>query len=181
MKKFWQKISVRIDSRTLRERAMLFGMIAALIIFLIFFFILTPSYLKQKQMLGEMGQQQERIAAVEAEIAQTIEARARDPDLAERSRLQQVQAQSLALKQTLADKQQGMVPAERMNALLEQILRAHRGLRLVSMRTLAESDATPAAAPAAAPVAWWGREGRRPGRGRPRPRPAAPAIAGVAS
>ena len=153
MKKFWQKISVRIDSRTLRERALLFGMISAVIIFLIFFFFLNPSYARQKQLLGEMGRQQERIAVVEAEIAQTIEAHTLDPDLAERTRLQKIQAEAQTLKNSLTEMQQGMVPAERMNGLLEQILRAHRGLRLVSMRTLGESDAEPAApAAAAAPV-----------------------------
>ncbi len=157
MKQYWQKLSARIDSRTLRERAMLFLTAAVAIIFLVFFFFLNPSYAKQKQMLAEIGNQQGRIAAVEMEITQTIEAHTRDPDAAERARLASIQAQAQALKVALTAMQQGMVPAERMTGLLEQILRSHRGLRLQSMRTLGETpaDATPAvvtAAPAGSAV-----------------------------
>lgn len=152
MKKTWQKLSARIDSRTLRERAMLFGMTAALLIFLVFFFFLNPSYARQKVLLEEMARQQDRIASVDADIAQTIEAHTRDPDAAERARLNKIVADAQALKTSLTAMQQGMVPAERMTGLLEQMLRAHRRLRLKSMRTLSEADAAPLAAATAAPA-----------------------------
>ncbi|MES2017256.1 MAG: type II secretion system protein GspM [Pseudomonadota bacterium] len=149
MKKTWQKLSARIDSRTLRERAMLFCMTAGLLIFLVFFFFLNPSYARQKLALEQMARQQDRIASVEAEIAQTIEAHMTDPDAADKIRLEKVLAKSKALKTSLTAMQQGMVPAERMTALLEQMLRAHRGLRLKAMRTLpADSGAAPVLATA---------------------------------
>lgn len=143
MKQYWQKLSARIDSRTLRERALLFITASVVIIFLVFFFFLNPSYAKQKLMLTEIANQQGRIAAVEVEITQTIEAHTRDPDAAERARLAGIQAEAQALKVALTAMQQGMVPAERMTVLLEQILRAHRALRLKSMRTLGETPAEP--------------------------------------
>lgn len=155
MKQYWQKLSTRIDSRTLRERAMLFGMAAGLLIFLVFFFFLNPSYARQKLLLEEMGRQQERIATVEADIARTIEAHTVDPDAAERVQLAKIEAEAQALKAKLTAMQQGMVPAERMSALLEQILRTHQGLHLKSMRTLGDGDsapAQPAGAPALAPI-----------------------------
>lgn len=139
MKQYWQKISTRIDSSTLRERAMLFAAAAGLIIFLVFFFFLNPSYAKQKMVLADMASQQGRIAGVEAEITATIEAHTLDPDRAERARLAKIQAEAQALKSSLMAMQQGMVPADRMSGLLEQILRGHRGLRLTSMRTLGET------------------------------------------
>ncbi|MES2318327.1 MAG: type II secretion system protein GspM [Pseudomonadota bacterium] len=154
MKRFWQKLSVRIDSRTLRERAMLFMMAAALIIFLVFFFFLNPSYAKQKQLLADMARQQDRIAAVEAEITTTMEAHTLDPDAADRVRIGTINAEAEALKSSLTEMQKAMVPPERMTGLLEQILRGHRGLRLKSLRTLPETEAPAvvAAAPAVAPA-----------------------------
>ncbi len=158
MKKFWQKFSTRIDSRTLRERTMLFAMTAGLLVFLVFYLALNPSYARQKQLLDDMGRQRERIAVVDADLTRTIEAHTIDPDLAERARLGKIQADTQAFKNTLTTMQQGMVPAEKMTGLLEQILRSHRGLHLKSLRTLGETDAEPetavaVAAPAPAPAA----------------------------
>lgn len=149
MKKYWKKISARIDARTLRERAILFGAAAAAIIFLVFSLFLNPSYAQQRLMLDEMALQQDRIAGVEAEIAQTIVAHTVDPDAAERARLAKIRADVEVLAASLTAMQQGMVPPERMTVLLEQILRAHRGLRLKSVRTLSKQAPVPAAAGAA--------------------------------
>lgn len=139
MKQYWQKISTRIDSRTLRERAMLFAAAAGVVIFLVFFLFLNPSYARQKTLLADMANQQGRIASVEAEITATIEAHTLDPDRAERARLAKIQAEAQALRNSLMAMQQGMVPADRMSGLLEQMLRGRRGLRLTSMRTLGET------------------------------------------
>ena len=156
MKQYWHKLSAHIDSRTLRERALMFITAAVVIIFLVFFLFLNPSNARQKLMLAEIANQQGRIAAVEMEVVQTLEAHTRDPDAAERARLADILANGQTLKGALTAMQQGMVPAERMTALLEQILRSHRGLRLKSMRTLNDAPAdavlvTPIAPAAAGP------------------------------
>ena len=152
MKQYWQKLSARIDSLTLRERALMFITAAVVIIFLVFFFFLNPSNARQKLMLVEIANQQGRIAAVEMEVAQIIEAHTRDPDAAERTRLATIVADAQALKVALTAMQQGMVPAERMTGLLEQILRSHRGLRLKSMRTLGDAPADAVVAAPGAPA-----------------------------
>lgn len=155
MKKYWLIWSARIDALTLRERAMLFAMIAGLIIFLVFFLSLNRHYARQKVMLQTITQQQDTITGIEAEITQTMIAHAADPDAAERARLAQIQGEAMRLTDTLMTMQQGMVPAERMTALLEQMLRGQRNLRLTSMRTLpaVQADAAPAAPAQAVPGA----------------------------
>ncbi|MBC7453639.1 MAG: type II secretion system protein M [Massilia sp.] len=150
MKKYWQTISTRIDALTLRERAMLFAGAAGVLIFMVFFFALNPNYARQRNMLQEMAQQQDKIAVVEGEIAQTIEAHTIDPDAADLARLAKIRADVQSLSASLTDMQAGMVAPERMTAMLEQIVRAHRGLRLKSLRTLGERVPD---APVAAPVA----------------------------
>ena len=149
MKKHWLTLSTRIDALTLRERAILFAGAAGVIIFLVFFFSLNPNYVKQRAMLQQIAQQQDKMSQVDAEILQTIEANTLDPDAAERVRLAKVRADAQSLSASLTAMQEGMVAPERMTAMLEQILRAHRGLRLKSLRTLGESPPDPAATPAA--------------------------------
>ena len=144
MKKQWQIISTRIDALTLRERAILFAGAAGLIIFLVFFFSLNPNYVKQRAMLQQIAQQQDKMNQIDAEILQTIEANTLDPDAAERARLVKVRADAQSLSESLTAMQEGMVAPERMTGMLEQILRTHRGLRLTSLRTLGDSLPDPA-------------------------------------
>ena len=154
MRKYWLKISGKIDSLTLRERSIVFVAAAGLVIFAVFFFFLNPTYAKQKATLATMSQQRDTLASVEAEIAQTMLAHTLDPDAADRVRLQQVKNEAQALSSALMAMQQGMVPPERMTGLLEQILRAHRSLRLTSLRTLPDevpAVTTPKPGEAAAP------------------------------
>lgn len=154
MKKYWLKISTRIDAMTLRDRALLFALAAGFVIFIVFFFALNPSYGRQRQLLASMAQQQDRISGVDAEIVATIEAHTLDPDAAERARLARIRADAQALAASLTAMQEGMVAPERMTGMLEQILRAHRGLRLKSLKTLGETSlASPPPEPAGAAAA----------------------------
>ena len=147
MKKYWLKISTRIDSMTLRERSIVFVGAAGTVIFLVFFLYLNPTYAKQKALLVTMSQQRDMIAGVEAEIAQTMLAHTVDPDAGDRARLLGIRAEASQLSASLMAMQQGMVPPERMTSLLEQILRTHRSLRLTSLRTLPDDQPAVVAKP----------------------------------
>jgi MSHA biogenesis protein MshJ len=151
MKQLWRKLSTRIDSRTLRERAIVFGLTAGAIIFIVFFFFLNPMYAKHQLLLRDMSGQQAKLAVIDAEIAQTLLAHSSDPDAADKRRLEQLGQDAQGVHAALTAMQSGMVQPERMTALLEQILKSHSSLRLTSMRTLGESIA--AAPNAEAPVA----------------------------
>ena len=151
MKQLWRKLSTRIDSRTLRERAIVFGLTAGALIFLVFFFFLNPMYAKHQLLLRDMSGQQAKLAVIDAEIAQTLLAHSSDPDAADKRRLEQLGQDANGMRAALTAMQSGMVQPERMTALLEQILKSHTSLRLTSMRTLGESLA--AAPKADAPVA----------------------------
>jgi MSHA biogenesis protein MshJ len=146
MKKYWLRISTKIDSLTLRERSILFVGAAGVIIALMFTLFLNPTYARQKALLTTMAQQRDTIAGVEAEIAQTMLANTVDPDAAERARLLAIKTEAQQLSTALMAMQQGMVPPERMTGLLEKILRTHRSLHLSSLRTLPDDPPPPAVA-----------------------------------
>lgn len=158
MKKLWHKISLRIDSRTLRERTILFGLIAAMLVFCMYFLVLNPNYSKQTELIGQLNTLQASTAAVDAEITHTLLAFSADPDAAEKVQLAALLTEVEGKKSAITSLERGMVPASGMSALLGRVLQSHRNLRLMSMRSLGEvplsaEPAAPAPAPAAAPVA----------------------------
>ncbi len=160
MKAAWSRFAARIEARTLRERVMMFAALVAAIVFLAHFFVLGELSRRQETLGAQIARQQNNIAGLDNEIAQTIQTYQRDPDAPVQERLVQVRAEAAALGDSLRTMQRGLVPPERMAPLVESILRANGRLQLVSMRTLPSSavggqgDGTGAAgAPSAAPSA----------------------------
>jgi MSHA biogenesis protein MshJ len=161
MKQRWLAFAARIDALSQRERIMVFAAIAASLVYLVQTGVIGPLLRKQELLRSEIVQQQNNIAAVNAEIIQKLKEAEADPDAAARARLGETRAESTRLGDSLRAMQQGLVPPDRVAPLLESILRANGRLKMVSVRTLPveplsgigarkeEAAAEPAAAKAA--------------------------------
>lgn len=103
MKQYWQRISLRIDALSLRERAMVFLMAALVVITLINTVLLDPLFSRQKLLSQQMAQEQTQIASIQAEIQQKVRLHTMDPDAANRARLQQLKQQAGQLHASLQD------------------------------------------------------------------------------
>lgn len=136
MKQFWQRMVVRIDMMSLRERAMIFAMAAVILITLVNSVLLDPQFAKQKLLSERIKQEQEKIAGTQAEIQQKARSQAIDPDAATRVRLQALKQQSAQMQEAMRDVQKGLVSPDKMSELLESILKQNGRLRLVSLKTL---------------------------------------------
>jgi MSHA biogenesis protein MshJ len=151
MKQTLQKIVLKIDSLSLRERAIIFGLIAVLLLTGVNLLVLDPKFAKQKQLSEQVRAEQAQIDQIRTEIHQTVRATS-DPDVNERVRLGALQQQLTQMRSTLLDMQKGLVPPDKMTVLLEDILKRNGRLRLVSLKTLPVTglndaipvDATPA-------------------------------------
>jgi MSHA biogenesis protein MshJ len=136
VKALWSKYAARIDALGVRERVMVF--IAALLVALYGIYLLSiePAQRRQKVLSAQIVQQKQEIAALRA-LAQAGKARpVTDPDAANRARADELKRQIDALDETLKAMQRELVPAERMNALLRQMLTSEGGVQLVALRTL---------------------------------------------
>lgn len=169
MKQYWQKLALKIDVLSLRERGIIFIAAAFALVSIINSLVLEPQFARQKQLSQQIKQDQAKMLVMQADMLQKIQARAVDPDVAERARLQQLRQQVAQLNASLAEMQKGLVPPGKMAALLQDILKRDASLRLISLKTLPvagiadtvnalESAAKPetvagAASPAAATVA----------------------------
>lgn len=145
MKQFWQRISLKIDALTLRERAIIFLMAAVILVVLIDNFLLAPQFAEQHQLSQRIKQEQSQIVAIQAEIQQKVKSQAHDPNAPARARVQALQQQTMQMRATLRETQSTLVSPDKMPELLHGILKQDGKLKLVSLKTLpAESlnDAT---------------------------------------
>lgn len=146
MKAHWQKLALRIDAMSLRERAMIFAMSAVILVALVNATLLEPQYAKQKQLSQKRKQEQEQIAVIQSEIQQKRNAQQVDPDIANRNRLALLKQQSDQMHMQLLAMQKGLVSPDRMAVLLEDILKRNGKLKLISLKTLPASNLTDAPA-----------------------------------
>ncbi|MFZ4874290.1 type II secretion system protein GspM [Janthinobacterium sp. Mn2066] len=131
-----KKWAASFDALSLRERSMVFMAAAAVLIFLFYFWLLTPLLASYARLGASIAQTHTMLGTVDQEIALTVTAHSVDPDQAARVRLESLLKENTNLSAGLRQMQHGLVAPERMVALLESLLRQHAQLRLVSLTTL---------------------------------------------
>lgn len=139
MKEYWEKLAVRIDALSLRERAMAFGIAALVLVSLVNSFLVDPQFSQQKKLAQKVNEDQQQIAAMQAEIRQRVMSHDVDPDASIRLRLQQLLQQSAKIKTELTGMQNGLVSPDKMPMLLEDLLKRDGRLSLKSLKTLSVS------------------------------------------
>ena len=140
MKQYLFRITQKIDALTLRERAITFAMAALALVTLVNLLMIDPQFAKQKQLSQGVAQEQQKIATLQADIQQRVKTGTSDPDAANRERLRQLTQKSVEMNDQLRQMQKTLVVSGKMAALLEDILKRHGKLRLVSLQTLAPTD-----------------------------------------
>ncbi|OGB23044.1 MAG: MSHA biogenesis protein MshJ [Burkholderiales bacterium RIFCSPLOWO2_02_FULL_57_36] len=135
MKQYWQKLAQKIDALSLRERVIIFTMLAVLFITAFNAALLDRQFRKQKQLSDQVNAGQAQINLIGIQIQQAVQKK-NDPDAANRERLQTLKQQSAQMQSVLLDMQKGLVSPDKMTVLLEDILRRDRKLRLLSLKTL---------------------------------------------
>jgi MSHA biogenesis protein MshJ len=135
MKQYWQQTVLKIDALTLRERVIIFAMVAILLIVLMNAMLIDPQFAKQKRLLLQVQAEQEKIGLIQAEIRQALAAQS-DPDASGRERLKTLRYEAGQMQTALLDMQKGLVSPDKMTVLLEDIMRRDGKLRMLSLKTL---------------------------------------------
>jgi MSHA biogenesis protein MshJ len=136
MKGIWLKWAERIDNAALRERVFIFGAVALVMVTVIENLFIDPLLSRQRRLAGEVSQQQGEIRQFQDQIQKSLRARGEDPDAANRARLQSLRQRLSAGESLIQGKQVHLVPADRVAALLGEILKRNRRLELVDLKTL---------------------------------------------
>lgn len=136
MKAQLQKFARKVDVLSLRERVIMFATVAAILLFLVNFLLIDPQFVKQKKLAGQIAQDQAKMLEIQTLIEQKVRMNAIDPDAENRLRLQQLNKQQGQLQESLLEMHKGLISPEKMTDLLEDILKRHGKLRLMSLKTL---------------------------------------------
>lgn len=136
IKRYWELASARIDDLSLRERVLIFGAAAFVVISLINTALLDPLLAKQKAMAGQVVAQQEKMKELQAQVAALEQARREDEKSPLRARLAQLKEQMEEHERYLQSRRDRLVEPDKMAALLEQVLSRNGKLQLVALKTL---------------------------------------------
>ncbi len=126
----------RVDAMSLRERVLIFVMLAAVLVSLVMTSMIDPLSAKQKQLSQALIQSQAQTQAFEAQMQALAEAARHDPDAANRQQLAALDVQRKSAYAELANVQQGLVAPDRMTQVLRDLLNQNARLKLVSIKTL---------------------------------------------
>lgn len=154
MKQLWLKTAAKINALALRERLIVFVALVAVVGYGIFALSVDLSQWHQKNLQSKIAKQRAEIAELQSKT-EALQRKQVDPDAANRARVDDLARQVNAIENTLQDLQKNLVPAQRMNALLQEMLTAEARPQLVSLRSLPVAlllvrPGSPAAAGAAA-------------------------------
>jgi MSHA biogenesis protein MshJ len=136
MKQFWIRFVTRIDALSLRERFIVFVMAVLVVLMSVNAIVLDPLYAKHKLLSEQLKQDRAKTADIQQQLQQKLRVNAIDPDEANRAQLMQLKKQIEQMQNALIDMQKGLVPPDKMAALLEDILKRNGQLRLLSLKTL---------------------------------------------
>lgn len=136
MKTYWIKFDTWLMALNQRERLMVVGATAAMLVYLTYMLVLDPVYTRERTLRAAMVEQRMLISGIDSELTQLDMASRRDPDREVRERLRVLQQDSADLRARLRNAQKGLVAPERMGVLLRQMVQGHGKLRLVSLKTL---------------------------------------------
>ncbi len=126
----------RLDAMSLRERVLIFLMLVGVLIALTVTSALDPLLARQKKLSQKLVQTQAQIEAIEAQMNALAEASKIDPDQGNKLRLAQLETTRNNAYAALANVRQGLVSADRMTQMLQDLMTKNTHLKLISIKTL---------------------------------------------
>jgi MSHA biogenesis protein MshJ len=130
----------RIDNASLRERALLFGAAALVLVFIVNYALIEPLRAKQRRLVAETAQRERELRTVQAEVQRQALSRAADPDAQNRRRATELRAELASLEAGILAEQRRFTSPQRMREVLEEMLERDKRLRLVDLKTLPITD-----------------------------------------
>jgi MSHA biogenesis protein MshJ len=133
MNERWRAFAARIEALSLRERFMVLAAAVALAGFAVDMAFINPALARRKLLVAAMAQQQTELQAVQTQI-QTLETNR--GGAGRQVRREELEREIATADDALKQMNNGLVPAQNMRALLQEVLARSPRLQLLSMQTL---------------------------------------------
>lgn len=157
MNALWQTFTTRLDALTARERYIVFAAAWLLPAYLVYVGSIAPAQTRHAAQRAEIVQQRAEILTLQTQGQRMLQAQAA-PEVEYRARQGELKQQIAERDEKLRALHKSLIPAHKVNALLQEMLARESGLQMVSLRTLPATpllspEDKPAAATAEAPAA----------------------------
>lgn len=152
MSGMWRTYADKFEALSVRERVMVFVAVVAVPVFMLHILFIDPAVTRRHALSARMAQQQLELLVLQTKLL-TLDKRRSDPDAAQTARRDDSKRRIAELDATLKGLQSGLVPAQRMNALLQDMLARNPRLQLVGLSTLPVTLLVDKRAPAEKPNA----------------------------
>lgn len=131
------KIGVRIDTLTLRERALIFFSTLAVLFFVANSLVLTPMFKSNQQYEQLLSARQAQAQQLEMQMQSALNSGQSDVDAEQNLRLKALRAQLMQHDPAQGGATRKLIPPTEMVTLVEQILSHNRALQVIHIENLA--------------------------------------------
>jgi MSHA biogenesis protein MshJ len=135
----WQAWAMRLDAMSFRERALVFLAVAGVALTLMFVGLIEPELKRQEITLQTASSLQQEIFGLREQLTSSEQLDQHGHD----SELKRLQDEAAVIKRTVKMRESGLIPPERMLAVLKSMLAQQPGLSLLSVTTVPAQPAIP--------------------------------------
>lgn len=150
-----QRMRVRVDAMSLRERLFVFAALVVALLALIQLLLIDPVNARRAAAQTRIEAADAAIAELAAQQGELGARTAHDPDQAAREALARATARLAELDTELEQRMRAMVPPERMPQVLREMARGGAGVRVTGLRSPEPQPLRPAGGEGAAPSGIW--------------------------
>jgi len=130
----------RVDNATLRERVLLFGAAALVLLYVGNVLLLQPLRDTQRRLGLEIGKSAQELRTVQTELQRLARERQADPEAQHRQRAVDLRSEIAALDARIQQEQRRFTTPQRMREVLREMFERDKRLRLVDLKTLPVTD-----------------------------------------
>jgi len=132
----WAQWSAKLDELSLRERALVFVAVAAVVVLLVHAVALQPLLREQRAYLERVKQNQTQLQSINDALLKGAQGAAHDPRVAKRERIRALEGQVAASERALAERRKEQITPEQLTRLLQDIVGRNGNLRVHALRVL---------------------------------------------
>lgn len=136
MKQFWEQLETRIDTRSIRERGLLFAVFVIAIVALTNALVFKPLIAQEKRLERQADEDRKTTKTIQLEIEKMAALGQVDPEAENRAKLAKFKADADAAEVAVRNLQKGLVTPDQIGDVLEGILNRQGKLKLISLKKL---------------------------------------------
>lgn len=150
---YFEKLNVKVDALSLRERVLILIAVLAVVYFIVHITLLSAVFDKQQSIKKQIRADERQSVSMRQQIQAILSNPSLDPDADNRNKLAELKEKQKLASDSLAAMHKQLVSPDRMAGLLKDVLKKNQQLKLIALKTLAPIEVKPPSTPVMVPAA----------------------------